>query len=172
MVKSTPKYSSYWSCNLNRVFPWLKYWNHKNWYSNFPEAYQRPIYDLVNIYDGVFCGNSYVLIIWSKFPFFSGVFRCLLVTSVIPRCSAALTSGIQLSLKESAKWRACMLACFACFICLVCSRSWRDRVLYVLAYLASFTCSRAWRASWNDVLGVLYKMSCLACFIKCRAWRA
>ena len=139
MVKSTPKYSSYWSCNLNRVFPWLKYWNHKNWYSNFPEAYQRPIYDLVNIYDGAFCGNSYVLIIWSKFPFFSGVFRCLLVTSVIPRCSAALTSGIQLSLKESAKWRA-LRALFA----------WCAHVLGVLhemTCLACFIKCRAWRAS-------------------------
>ena len=59
---------------------------------------------------------------------------------------------------ESAKWRACVLACFACFTCftcLACSCVWSARVLSVLTCLAFFTCLacsmkwRAWRASEN-----------------------
>ena len=76
---------------------------------------------------------------------------------------------------EPAKWRACVLACFACFTYLTCSLV---RLLYVLACLA---CLHAWRASWNGVLGVLQKigvldalhrMTWLTRFKKWLAWRA
>ena len=83
--------------------------------------------------------------------------------------------------KESAKWRACVLTCFACFTGLACSHAFPALMLSVIACLACFTCLRAWSAPWNSVLGVfhkigvlgvLHKVACLACFIKWRAWRA
>ena len=51
------------------------------------------------------------------------------------------SSTTSFALSESAKWRACVLACFACFMCLV--------------------CLHAWCVSWNGMLGMLQNIDML-----------
>ena len=98
--------------------------------------------------------NQIIHLVLSHFHFWPAMEKCYCVS---------ISMGCENN--QSAKWRACVLACFVCFLCLVClraslacSRALRARVLYELCVLTCLTCFikwRAWRASLNGMLGVL-----------------
>ena len=83
--------------------------------------------------------NEIIHLVLSHFHFWPAIEKCYYVSN---------STGCENN--QSAKWRACVLACFVCFLCLVClraslacSRALRARVFGVLACSMNFACLRA-----------------------------